>query len=286
MKTPLVSIIIPTLGRETLYPLISKLLKQKVNFEYEIVLIPQVKLKKNKLKNSKIKIHFEELGKGFAYYRNIGIQKSKGEILAFIDDDELPMNNNWLEQLVNPIITSNEDAVTAGVKIKLGEGYITDSISLLGFPGGGAVGFKTMWHVTKENYTEHLCSGNLGIKKNIIEKIGSFENSLKSGSEDVNLADKLIQNKIKLKYNEEATVYHISRKGFFKFIKWNFLRGKSAAEYIKTQKSKTKVSGRLASSKKILKKTLKTKYFIGVLFMMFNQYLFQTLGLLYGRIKK
>ena len=275
-----VSVIVPTLGRATLYPLIKKLLKQKVNFDYEIILIPQVKLKEKLLDNKKIKIFYEDLGKGFSYYRNVGIKNSSGKILAFIDDDELPMDNNWLSNIVSPIISGKEDATTAGVKIKLGEEYITDSISLLGFPGGGAIGFETMWEVNKKNYTQHLCSGNFAIKKEIIKKVGSFDNSLKSGSEDVNLADKLIQNKIKLLYVGKATVYHVSRKGFFNFIKWNYLRGKSAAEYMKTKKKEGKVGNRLKSSKKILKKTLKTKYFIGVLFMMFNQYLFQTLGYL------
>jgi GT2 family glycosyltransferase len=268
------------LGRNTLYPLIKKLLNQKVNFEYEIILIPQVKLKENLLNNENIKIFYENLGKGFSYYRNSGIKNSSGKILAFIDDDELPMDNNWLSNIVSPIISEKECAATAGVKIKLGEGYVTDSISLLGFPGGGAIGFKTMWDVDKANYTKHLCSGNFAIKREVIDKVGSFDNSLKSGSEDVNLADKLIQNKIKLVYIDKATVFHVSRKGFLNFIKWNYLRGKSAAEYMKTKKGEEKIGNRLNSSKKILKKTLKTKYFMGVLIMMFNQYLFQTIGYL------
>jgi len=285
MKKPLVSIIIPTLGRDTLYPLVDNLLKQKVNFEFEIVLIPQVEIDKNKLKNKNIKIYFEEPGKGFAYYRNVGVEKSKGEILAFIDDDEMPIDFKWLENLAKPIISKKEHVVTSGVKIKLGEGYLTDCISLLGFPGGGAIGFRTMWEVDENNYTKHLCSGNLAIRKKLIENLGKFDNSLKSGSEDVSLGDKLVDENINIKYVGEATVYHVSRKGFFKFIKWNFLRGKSATEYMKVHKNKGKVSGRLASSKKILKKLIKTKYFIGVLFLMVNQYLFQTLGLVYGRVR-
>ena len=86
----LVSVIIPTLGRETLYELVNNLLKQKVNFDYEIILIAQARLDKNLLKNKKIKIFNEETGKGISYYRNLGIKKSKGKILVFIDDDENP----------------------------------------------------------------------------------------------------------------------------------------------------------------------------------------------------
>ena len=141
-KKPKVSIIIPTLGRDSLYPLIENLLKQKVKFAYEIVLIPQVKLQEDKLKDKRIKIFFEELGKGFAYYRNIGIKKSKSDVLVFIDDDELPMNNKWLYNITKPILSGEELIATSGYKIKLNQGYLTDCISLLGFPGGGAVGFE------------------------------------------------------------------------------------------------------------------------------------------------
>jgi glycosyltransferase involved in cell wall biosynthesis len=283
---PKVSIVIPTLGRESLYPLMKDLLKQKVNFNYEIVLIPQVKLKEEKLKDKKIRFYYEDLGKGFPYYRNKGIEKSRGEIVVFIDDDELPINKNWIDNITALIINKKEKVVTAGVKIKLKQGYFTDSISLLGFPGGGAIGFKTMWEVDKEGYTKHLCSGNLAIDKKLLEKINSFDLAMKSGSEDVNLAEKLIKNKDKIKYVEKATVYHVARKGFLKFVKWNFLRGKSAAEFLKEKKDSGEVGKRFSSSKRILKKTIKTKYFPGVFFMMVNQYLWQTFGYLIGRFKR
>lgn len=282
---PKVSIVIPTLGRETLYPLVKNLLKQKVNFGYEIVLIPQIRLRETLLKDERIKINYEPLGKGFAHYRNVGIEKSDGDIVVFIDDDELPMNNLWLSNITKLILSGKEKVVTAGVRIKLGQGYLTDSISLLGFPGGGAIGFKTMWHVDNKSHTTHLCSGNLAITKNLLSKIGNFDNSFKSGSEDVNLADRLVESKIKIKYSEEATVYHSARKGFINFVKWNYLRGKSAAELMK-DKSSAKVSGRLSSSKRILAKTIKTKYFLGIWFVMFNQYLWQTTGYVVGRARR
>src|SRR3989344_9422710 len=221
--TPKVSIIIPTLGRDSLYPLIENLLKQKVNFEYEIVLIPQVKLQENKLKDKKIKIFPEQLGKGFAYYRNVGIKKSKGDVLAFIDDDEIPMNEKWLYNITKLIMSRKEKVVTSGVNIKLKQGYFTDSISLLGFPGGGAIGFPIMWRVENDNYTSHLCSGNLAIDKKTIIKVNSFSSQFKSGNEDVDLGDKLVFNGYKIKYSQESTVYHIARKGLINFIKWNLL---------------------------------------------------------------
>jgi glycosyltransferase involved in cell wall biosynthesis len=279
---PKASIIIPTLGRETLYPLLDNLLKQEVAFSLEVILIPQVKLKEELLKDKRIKYFYEPLGKGFAYYRNRGIKESKGEILIFIDDDELPMNFLWLATITEPLMAGEEEVVTAGVTIKLGEGYLTDSISLLGFPGGGAIGFKTMWRVDENNNTEHLCSGNFAINKKILNELSNFSNEYRHGKEDVNLADKLIGNKIIIKYIEEATVYHIARKGFINFITWNMLRGKASKEYISMNKGGGKIMNRLSSSMRILKNVAatRTRYLPGVAFMMFNQYLWEFIGTL------
>lgn len=285
MKKTKVSIVIPTLGRETLYPLIRNLLKQKVNFQYEIVLVPQVKLKENLLKNKKIKIHYEPLGNGFAYYRNVGIKLGKGEIIVFIDDDEIPMNLNWLSNITKLIIAGGQKVVTAGTMIELGQGYFTDSVSLLGFPGGGAVGFRIMWNVNKDYSTEHLCSGNLAIRKSILKKVGKFTHEMKNGNEDVNLADKLIKSKIKIHYSEDSTVYHIARKGYFNFVKWNYLRGKSNGDYLSSNKSGGKITNRLKSSLRILRNVSlgNTIYLPGVIFAMGNQYIFQTLGVIWRK---
>ena len=278
--SPKVSIIIPTLGRETLYPLIDNLLRQETNIPPEIILVPQVKLKEELLQDERIKYFYEPLGKGFAYYRNIGINESKGDVLAFIDDDELPMNYQWLQCITEPLVKGEEEVVTAGVRIKLGEGYITDSISLLGFPGGGAIGFKVMWRVDENNYTEHLCSGNFAISRKTLNKLNNFSNEYRYGKEDVNLADKLIGNKINIKYVEEATVYHVARKGFINFITWNMLRGKASKEYISINRGGGKIMNRFASSMKILRNVSmsKTQYLPGVILMMFNQYLWETIG--------
>ncbi len=280
----MISIIIPTLGRESLYPLIDNLLKQKTGSSFEIILIPQVKLKKLPT-TDKIKIYSEKPKKGFAYYRNVGIKKSKGDIIVFIDDDELPMNERWLDIITKPIIDKKEKVVTAGVSIKLGQGYFTDCISLLGFPGGGAVGFEIMWPLKNPPYTDHLCSGNLAINKKVLNDCGNFDNSMKSGNEDVNLADKLISKNIKILYQKEATIYHEARKGYLNFIKWNVLRGKSAKQFLKQSKAKKKLTNRVSSSIRILKKIAEKHIFHlpGVIFMMINQYFWQGVGYIWGR---
>lgn len=279
-----VSIIIPTLARKTVYPLVENLLKQKVNFEYEIILIPQYPLKENLLQDKKIKIHYELPNKGFGYYRNLGIKLSRGSIIVFIDDDELPMDYNWLSTITNLIINGKENVVTAGVKIKLGLGYFTDSISLLGFPGGGALGYETIWPLKEKYYTYHFCGGNSAITKSTLSKVYNFsEKKISSiyGSEDKDLGDELLKKGIKIRYLKEATVYHEARKGLISFIRWNFRRGKAASDY-----SIKEFLIRFSTTKKVLKKIKKDYpyYFLGSLLIAMIKHVTQTIGFFVWKI--
>ena len=107
---PKVSIIIPTLGRETLYPLVQELLKQKTNFEYEIVLIPQVKL--NTLSNDKrIKVYFEDPGK-LPGMNSGSVDSSQTQLT--------PTHKKWAGKL-----DVSEDKVAAGLKELTETGVIT-----------------------------------------------------------------------------------------------------------------------------------------------------------------
>ena len=274
-----VSIIIPTLCRESLYPLVDSLLKQKVKFHFEIILIPQYELDLSRLKDKRIKIRYEEPSKGFAFYRNKGIKLSRGSILVFIDDDELPMNNEWLRTIVAPIADKKEKVVTAGVDIPLGQGYLADSISLLGFPGGGALGFTFHWSVN-DGYTTHLCSGNLAIEKRLILRISNFSEKMKYGSEDVDLAKRLVEAGIKIKYLKEVTVLHSARGEYLEFLKWNILRGKSAGVSLKQP-----ILGlikRSFTSVRAMKKVAKEnpRYLPGMLFTALSKHVAQIFGLI------
>ena len=277
--SPQISVVIITLGRQTLYRLVSKLLNQEISCEYEIILISQSQLNEDLLQDNKIEIFNKKPNLGYSYYRNLGIQHSKGDIIAFIDDDEEPMDEHWLDELTLPIITQKELVTTAGYHIPLGQGYLADSISFLGFPGGGFVGFETMWHVDERRYTRHICTGNLAIKKALLERLGGFDETLKHGSEDVYLGEILVNNDIKIKYVGQATVFHDARSGLVNIMKWNIRRGKSAYELGKKKQIRSMhLKGRITSSIKILQKAIFTKYFPAVALLMVMQYFSQLLG--------
>lgn len=281
-----VSIVIITLVRESLYSLVEMLLEQSTDFSYEIVVIPHKAFDKEKLNCEKVNVYPQEDGKGLSLYRNKGVKKAKGEIVVFIDDDEIPKNTHWLELLVKPILNREVLVTTAGTDIPLRQGYFADSISLLGYPGGAALGFKALWQVDYKGYTKHLCTGNFAIKKSLFEDLGAFDESLKSGAEDVFLSHQIEKNAHKIKFIEEATIEHAARKSLLEFVKWHFVRGKAIAEYSKLQLIAAKDVGRLFRILRlIIKKSFLTPYFPMVLLLWPIQYLCQSMGLIYAKLR-
>ena len=93
--SPLISIIIPYYKKKKFFKNTIKSLLKQSHKNFEIILIyddidktelPFVKLTLRKIKNVKIIINKKNLGAG--YSRNIGIKKSKGRLISFLDSDD------------------------------------------------------------------------------------------------------------------------------------------------------------------------------------------------------
>ena len=276
---PRISIIVITLGRRTLYKLVKKLSKQKTHYDFEILLISSAELNIDKLGNDKIRIVYSPLGRGYSFYRNLGVKNTKNQVLVFIDDDEEPFNSDWLTNLTDPILKGDVEVVTSGYDVSLGNGYLADSISHLGFPGGGCLGFKTMWNVNDQQYTNHLCTGNFAVSREVLEKIGLFNEDLMYGYEDDALSRKLREQSIRIKYVEKATVSHMPRTNLTDFIRWQIRRGKSMYDFKLSDKSNNIFTkSRLSYPKKILKKSYLTKYFLMVILLILLQFFCRMIG--------
>ena len=145
--------------------------------------------------------------------RNQGIRESKGEIIAFIDDDAYP-EEHWLERAVALF----EDAAVGAVGgpavtppgddglVRLG-GEVYDNILVSG-------NYRYRYHAggTRMDVDDYP-SCNLLVRKTILEKIGGYRTDFWPG-EDTLLCKDIIDSPARIIYEPSVLVYHHRRALF------------------------------------------------------------------------
>ena len=133
------SVVIPTKGRHEsmLRTLDGVLCCLPVDANYEVIVIEETdapqRIQKERVKYCPI----PERGFGFGYVRNLSLEKAKGSIVIFVDDDICP-SEDWFNNLLQPFQDETIGAVGGAVLPDLnGLNNIAKCISLLGFPAGG-----------------------------------------------------------------------------------------------------------------------------------------------------
>lgn len=154
-----------------------------------------------------------ESNQGLSYARNRGIEEAKGEIIAFVDDDE-----RIVEEFVSAYVelfASHPDAMSAGGKIvaeyptgrprwmsKYAEQPIANPMdfgkSIKPFPKGRIPG-----------------GGNMAMRRSVFDKIGQFDTSLGRtgkqliGGEESDLFERIEAAGMACYYVPRAVMYHI-----------------------------------------------------------------------------
>lgn len=121
--------------------------------------------------------------------RNLGIKKAKGNIIVFIDANCIPQKN-WIINLIRPLIEEKENVV-AGLVKSISKKSIHDQT----------------WIKIKSKYLSECGAANLAFNKNIIKKIGYFDENFEAG-EDIDFTWRIINKGYKIRYNKNAIVYH------------------------------------------------------------------------------
>ncbi|MFP4514862.1 MAG: glycosyltransferase [Parcubacteria group bacterium] len=200
-----ISIIIPIYNAEKyLEKLIESLLNQNYEGDFEIITVNNNSSDKSKeiLDRYKDKIVYLEQNEIASSYvsRNVGIKKSKGDILAFIDADCIA-DKSWLKNGEKSMKEKNADLVGGEVKF-----YFSKKPKLAEY-------FDSIAHFQFKKTAKNQHSvggGNLIVKKEIFNKIGLFPN-VKSGG-DFQWTNKAYNAGYKLIYSEDVIVYHPTRK--------------------------------------------------------------------------
>ncbi len=280
-----VSVIVPSYNSmKTITALLDTLTRQDFT-DYEIIVVddcstdntPQI------VKGYNIKYIRLKMNSGPAACRNIGAQVSKGDILAFTDSD-CRVDSDWLSRIHSSLSSEKAHAVMGRLIIDKST-YLGDSISALGFPAGGSLGFQKVWKVDNGGYTTSLSSCNCAIKKNVFDNLGGFDETFPyAGGEDSYFAYSLIESGFRIKYCPDVVAYHEARDSLRNYISWQFKRGVSSQIFSSKVKNRSEyMSLRLWSVSNVIKNNLSDKKLPLILFLLLTGYMSQAAGFIYGK---
>ncbi|MCC5914250.1 MAG: glycosyltransferase [Balneolaceae bacterium] len=128
--------------------------------------------------------------------RNVGIEASAGEILAFTDANKVP-DSSWIEKGVEAL--NRDDVSLAGGAIRF---------ALSSKPTASEVYDSLMFNNNERLIREEggAATGNLFVKREVPEKIGLFDGQHRSGM-DLAWTRRAVENGFQLIYADEAVVF-------------------------------------------------------------------------------
>ncbi|MFA5411265.1 MAG: glycosyltransferase family 2 protein, partial [Candidatus Omnitrophota bacterium] len=213
MKFPLVSIVIASHnGRDLLKNCLNSIqLVQYPKQKLEIIVVdncsqddsvayikhnyPRVKIIKNDVNN-------------YCRANNLGIKKSKGTYVAFLNNDT-KVDKSWLVELLR-VIEGDRRIGAAGSKLLYPDGRIQNAghYELPNFYWGerGAHQKKRFYNKTQEVFS--LCGAAVLYRRRCFEEVGLFDEDFVMYNEDVDMCFRISQKKWKVIFVPRSIVYH------------------------------------------------------------------------------
>jgi len=169
----MLSIIIPTLNEEKYLPLLLEQIKKQDFSDYEVI-IADAGSTDGTLKIIKDYGYRKVKGGNVAYGRNQGARAARGELLLFMDADNIYVPDDFLGRLVSEFKEKKCDIATFPLYI---DGNRMDKLA-----------FKVYnWWVKKIQRFKAYATNSMIVKKSVFDRIGGFDESIKL-AEDHDLA--------------------------------------------------------------------------------------------------
>jgi GT2 family glycosyltransferase len=168
-----ISLVLPTLDRpDALYNLLRHLEHQSVQ-PFEIVIIDQSDSADARISayaESQPHVRYHRIPvKGLPNARNIGIERSRGDVVLFLDDDSIPDPD-----LVKFHAENYRDPEVAGVGGRVRGGYDR--------AGAGVGSFRRSDGKVTRNFgsdtrcvVDHLPGGNMSFRREVFDRVGGFD---------------------------------------------------------------------------------------------------------------
>lgn len=226
---PLVSVIIPLKKINDYIKEETEHILEQTYSNFELIILPDSCEKEeidfDIFKDERIKI-VETGNFPPAIKRAKGVDISKGEILAFLDDDTYP-EKDWLKNALRAMEKNRNDINNNGESIKaVGGPAITSpkdnfSKQISGLIYGSSLmsgRHKARYVPDKVQYVSDYPSCNFIITKELYKRVGGFNGEYWPG-EDTILCNNIMKANEKILYTPEASVYHHRRDLFFGHFK-------------------------------------------------------------------
>lgn len=149
---------------------------------------------------------FHQKNKGISAARNLGIEKSKGEYLIFIDSDDY-VDKNYVEYLYQSLVQNKTDMALCGFNYVNEDGeYIADSTCTL--KNNIITRNQMFWNLKLENSWYYLMSCNKIYKKSFFDKVKYPEGKV---HEDVAIFHYLVEQTEKISIIQTPLYYYRKR---------------------------------------------------------------------------
>lgn len=162
---------------------------------------------------------------GLSNARNTGMMHSRGEIIAYIDDDAYA-DKDWLNYLSYAFTHSTHAAIGGPNIVPPEDGIISKCVAAS--PGG-----PTHVLITDE-IAEHIPGCNMAILKKALTKIGGFDPVFRAAGDDVDICWRLQEAGYTIGFHHSAVVWHHRRNSIKAY--WKQQKGYGKAEALLEKK--------------------------------------------------
>jgi GT2 family glycosyltransferase len=221
-----ISVVIPSYRPEPflLERLYASLLAQ-THAEFEVIVVDDASPDASyaQLQDPRFRLLRQSANGGPACARNAGAAAARHEVLFFTDTD-CELAPDCLEMVARHI--EGESILMGDTRTRV-QSVFGKAVALLGFPGGGSLGFHQVWRVDAQGYTRSFSSCNLAFRKQVFDALGRFNECFPvAGGEDTVLARLAADRGYRIRYVPGQVVYHVEKSSLRDFLRWQLIRGR------------------------------------------------------------
>lgn len=223
-KNKFVSVIICTYNRAKYLERCIESLKKQTYPDFEIIVVngpsnDATDYVLNKYPDIRV-VKQKELN-GLSFARNLGIEASNGEIVAFIDDDAAA-DNKWIKYLVEAYIDDSVGGVGGPVFDITGNWYQFNNgyISKEGIPSF-IHDDDLKYNNPKGRFFNYIMGTNSSFRKSILYEIGLFDEKIRYYLDETDVCVRVIQSGYKIRHIKDAIVFHEMVEGHNRKSPWD-----------------------------------------------------------------